>query len=328
MKILVTGATGFIGSHLTESLIKRGYSVRCLLRKTSNRRWIEPCIVLGDKNGSPVETVYGDCLDRSSLEKALDGVDAVIHVAGLTKAVREKDFYSVNVKGTETLLESIKDAASGLKRFVFISSLAAAGPSPDGKPRVEEDEPSPVSFYGKSKLEAERLVINSDSIPYTIVRPPAVYGPRDRDFYVFFKLVNRGIFPYWGRSLYSMVYIDDLVNGIILTIEKKVAEGRIYFISNRENYTNEEIAFTIAGILGKKLRKVRLPRSIMPFLASIGEKIKSKGIINRDKIRELGHACWICNPARAERELGFKSTVSLEDGLRWTADWYRINRWI
>lgn len=330
MKVLITGATGFIGSHLTECLASRGYRVRCLLRNSSNTRWLEHCILLGKQGVVPEpELVTGDCLDENSLYDALNGVDVVIHLAGLTKAVREEDFFRINLDGTKTLIQAIKKSETVLRRFVFISSLAASGPSPDGSPVKEDDPPSPVSFYGKSKYEAEKVVMeNAEIIPFTIIRPPAVYGPRDCDFYVFFKLVKRGIFPYWGRSLYSMVYIDDLINGIILSIEKEVAKGKIYFISDKNAYTNEEIAFTIARILGKRLRKVRLPRSLMPLLASIGEKIKSEGIINRDKIRELGHACWVCDPSRAERELGYKSMVTLGEGLKWTADWYRINRWI
>ncbi len=321
MKALVTGSTGFIGSHLVEALIASGYNVRCLVRSTSDRRWIESLCV---------ELVNGDCLDIDTLKESVKGCDYVFHLAGLTKACREEDFYCVNVKGTENIVNAVLQANPDIKRFVFLSSQAAVGPSFNGTPVNESTEPHPVSVYGRSKLEAEKIVGSAgDRIPVTIIRPPAVYGPRDRDFYFFFKLIKRGIFPYWGRSQYSLVYIDDLINGIILSVENSAAVGKTYFIADMEIHTNEEIALTIAKILGRPLRKVRVPRAIMPFLASIGEKFtKDKSIFNRDKVRELHYRYWLCDSTLAQKELGYKPAVKLEDGLKWTADWYKINRWL
>ena len=321
MKALITGATGFIGSHLTEALLKKGYSVRCLIRKTSDTKWLEP---------HSVELVYGDCIDIDSLKEAVKDCQYVFHLAGLTKACREEEYFCINVQGTENIIKAILSSATNLRRFVLLSSQAAAGPSYNGEPITEETPPRPVSHYGRSKLAAEEVVLSvSDKIPFTIIRPPAVYGPRDRDFYLFFKLIKRGIFPYWGKTRYSLVYIDDLVNGIILSAENKIAEGKIYFITDMKEHTNEEIAFSIAKIFNKNLTKVRIPWAVMPFLASLGERItRGKSIFNRDKIRELRYRCWLCDSSKAAEELGYSPHVSLQQGMKWTADWYKINRWL
>ncbi len=321
MKALITGATGFIGSHLTEALLKRGYAVKCLIRKTSDTKWIE---------SQAVELCYGDCVDFDSLKKAVSNCDYVFHLAGLTKACREEDYFCVNVKGTENIVKAIVASNRNLKRFILLSSQAASGPSYDGSPVTEETPPRPVSHYGRSKLAAEQIVLNEmEGIPFTIIRPPAVYGPRDRDFYMFFKLIKRGIFPYWGKAKYSMVYIDDLINGIILSAESEKAIGKSYFLTDGKEHTNEEIAFCIAKTFNKNLTKVRIPWAIMPFLASLGERFsKGKSIFNRDKVRELSYNCWLCDCSKAVRELGYEPRVELQEGIKWTADWYRINRWL
>ncbi|HEB74885.1 MAG TPA: NAD-dependent epimerase/dehydratase family protein [Nitrospirae bacterium] len=333
MKVLVTGATGFIGSHLVEALAGRGYSVRCLVRSSSDLRWIEALLSRSKTAGftgvPSVELFEGDCLDASSLKDAVDGCAYVFHLAGLTKAVKEDEFFAVNAGGTENLVNVLRGSRVRLKRFIFLSSLAAVGPSINGSPVTESTEPSPVSYYGKSKLEAEKIVKRAGGeIPVTIIRPPAVYGPRDGDFLLLFKMIKRGIFPYWGRMSYSLVYVDDLINGILFTMAKESAEGKTYFISDQQAYTNEDIAAEIARILGCSFTRLRVPRAVMPLFARISEWFSEGGIINRDKMRELRHSCWICDSTLAAKELGYKSTVTLKEGIKWTADWYRINRWL
>ena len=177
MKTLVTGATGFIGSHLVEELLKGGHRVTCLVRKTSNLQWI---------NGLNVRLIYGDCTIKESLLNAVADFDYIFHLAGLTKAANERDFFSANALGTENLVSAVIEKNPDTKRFVYLSSLAAAGPSCDGTPAKEAGEPKPVSAYGRSKLEGERIVMrHKNTIPVTVIRPPAVYGPRDKDFYIF-----------------------------------------------------------------------------------------------------------------------------------------------
>jgi len=321
MKTFVTGATGFIGSHLVEELFKRDYSVKCLVRSKSNLKWLE---------GLCVKTIHGDCLKIHTLEDALKDVEIIFHVAGLTKANNEEDFFKVNVEGTRNILKAALKNCKKLKRFVLISSLAAVGPSFDGKPVTEQTNPHPVSAYGKSKLMAEELVLEEkDRIPITIIRPPAVYGPRDKDFFFFFKLIYRGIFPYWGKAYYSIVYIEDLIEGIILAAEKPEAIGEIYFLTDNEFHTNIDIANEIANALEKTPLRLPIPKTLLAGLALMGGKFLSNpSIFNRDKVRELKYNNWTCQCEKARQELGYEPKVRMKEGIKWTADWYKLNRWL
>lgn len=321
MKALVTGATGFIGSHLVEELIKRGYGVTCLVRKTSNLKWIE---------GLDLTILHGDCEDEGSLKDIPRDFDYIFHVAGLTKAKKEEDFFCVNVKGTENLLKTVSARVPGLKRFIYLSSLAAAGPSRNGAPVNENSEPKPVSGYGKSKLDGEGIVVKyKDGVSSTIIRPPAVYGPRDRDLFVFFKMLKKGFYPYWGKCYYSLLYVDDLVRGLITAAEDKVAEGGVYFLSDGNVYSNEDVVNEISNVLGTKITKLRMPKMIMTVLVGIVERLsKESSIINRDKLKELNHVNWICDSSRAGKDFKFIPKVTLKEGIKWTADWYRIHQWL
>jgi len=320
MKALVTGASGFIGSHLCEELVKQGYKVTCLLRDASSTKWIE---------NLDLELIKGDCTDIDSLKRLAGGFDYVFHLAGLTKSCSENDFFCINTRGTENLIRAVFEKKLKPKRFLYLSSLSATGPSKTGIPLSEEMIPSPVSNYGKSKLEAERAILKyKDIIPFTILRPPAVYGPRDKDMLVFFKMLKKGIFPVWGKSYYSLLYIDDLIRGIILAAESPLAEGKTYFLSDNKFYTGEEIVSEISSSLGVRVTKLKMPKFVMPIFGFLGEKLNKKGIINRDKIKELSHSHWICDSQKAKEEIGFKTRVAIKEGIKWTADWYRIHRWL
>jgi nucleoside-diphosphate-sugar epimerase len=319
MKALVTGATGFIGSHLCEELVRRGYEVTCLVRNTSNLKWIESL---------KLRLIHGDCSEKASLSDAVDGVDYIFHLAGLTKATSKDDFFSVNAKGTENLISVAARISPELKRFILVSSLAAAGPCVSGP--VREDSPArPVSDYGRSKLEGEKAVMAfRDVIPVTIIRPPAVYGPRDRDMLVLFRMIKKGIFFDLGKCYYSMLYVDDLVRGIIVCAEDKKAEGKVYFLSHDRVVTGEEIAREICSALDAKAVPLKIPKFAMPFFAFLGEKMNKQGIINRDRIKDFRHSHWICDAEKVCRETGFIPQIDLKEGIKWTADWYRIHRWL
>lgn len=321
MKVLVTGATGFIGSHLVTELIKSGYRVTCLVRKSSNLKWLET---------AEADNFYGDCEDEASLSGLADDFSYVFHLAGLTKAKTDRDFFSANVRGTENILKAVVSTNPGLKRFIHLSSLAAAGPSRDGRPLDEIALPAPVSAYGRSKLEGESTALrHKDSIPVTIIRPPAVYGPRDKDFYLFFKMIKRGFYPHWGKCYYSMLYVDDLVSGLLLAARAKGTESAIYFLSDNKIYSNEDIVKEIMNTLSTTAVKLPIPRPVMKLITEIGSRIGSgASIINRDKLNELKHSHWICEADKAERELGFITKIGLKEGIKWTADWYRIQQWL
>ena len=207
MKALVTGATGFIGSHLVEALVQRGAQVRCLVRDKRHLGWVKD---------SPVEFVVGNCQEKDSLKQAVQDVDQVFHLAGVTTAVKEKTYFEVNGLGTENLVQACIENNTRLKKFIYLSSQAAAGPGLSGGKKNESDPCEPVSPYGKSKLLGEKLALShSHELPLLILRPCAVYGPRDKGFYAVFKCLSKRIKPCLsGHDQHiSMCYVQDLVRG-------------------------------------------------------------------------------------------------------------------
>ncbi len=319
MKALVTGGTGFVGSHLVEALLKEGFEVHCLVRNLSNKKWLE---------GLDVFFIEGDCCNRASLEK-IKNFDYIFHLAGLTKASSWEEFYRANVIGTENIVDVALKNNPGLQRFILLSSLAAAGPCDNGTPKCEDSPPTPVSAYGRSKLMGEEVLLKfRDKIPFTILRPTGVYGPRDRDFYLFFKMINIGILPYFGKSYYTLIYIDDLIKGIILAAKSKEAEGKTYFLADGEVSTSDDIVSVIAESLQKRPIRIKIPRNIMPLIGRVASKIAKNSIINNDKLIELKYTYWLCDISRARNELGFAPKVNIREGMKWTANWYRIHKWL
>jgi len=324
MKALITGATGFIGSHLAEKLFKRGYEVSSLVRKTSDLKWLE---------GLDIRLIEGDCSDKDSLNRCVEGYDYIFHLAGLTKANCKDDFYSVNTKGTENIIEAVERCTPEIKRFIYVSSLSAFGPRVNSELPSEDHKPHPVSDYGKSKLRGEEAVLKySDKVPVSILRPSAVYGPRDKEMFLIFKLIKSGFLPYWGDGYTSLIYIDDLVDAIMLAVEKEDAVGKTYFISDGMVYSNREIVEEIASAMDVKVYKIKLPKSFLPAIGFFGEgisKIMGKStMLNRDKVKELMYADWVCDITKARNDLCFEPRVGIKVGIKWTADWYRIHKWL
>lgn len=325
--VLVTGGTGFIGSHLVDTLLARGRQVRALVRRTSN---------LKNLPARPGLTLYeGGLDDRTDWARALDGAARVYHVAGLPFARDEAEYFAVNHGGTETLLNAVEAHAPALDRFVLVSSQAAAGPS-RGAPRTESDPSDPITPYGRSKLRAEEATLaRADRIPVTIVRPPGVYGPRDYAIFELFRMIRGGVFPRLGAAgkRVSLIHARDLVDGIIRAGEGDAAVGRVYFLANPEGYALDDVVSLLSGIMGRR-RPLSLP---VPHLAAVGVALAAEAlarfrdrapVINRDKVRELSEPDWTCSPERAWRELGFEARIPLEQGLRETYDWYRAQGWL
>jgi len=326
MKVLLTGATGFIGSFLAEQLLEKGYEVRCLVRTSSNLQWIADL---------DIECHYGSLDDVDSLKRGLQEVDYVFHLAGLTKAMSADEFNEANVLGTKNLLQVILENNIKLKRFVFVSSQAAAGPSPTIEPIDEQTIPSPVTPYGRSKLDAEQLVLSvGKRIPVTIVRPPAVYGPRDKDVLEFFKAANFGMIPkLGGREKYvSMIHVRDLVRGIFLAGIRKKAEGKIYFLANPQPYSWETIAKITLRILQKKALRVPVPNILMDGISRITEGIGkitgTPSILNRQRVAELKQDYWVCSPKKAKTDFRFETKIDMEEGIKETIDWYKEKKWL
>ncbi|MFQ5674408.1 MAG: NAD-dependent epimerase/dehydratase family protein [bacterium] len=327
MTALVTGARGFIGSHLVEFLLRKGYRVRCLLRKKKGaNKWLDPL---------DIEIVTGDLTRSESLRDAVKDVDYIFHLAGSTKAYKRQDLFKSNFEGTKNIIGATLTFNRGLKRFVHVSSLAVTGPSKNREPVTEQDLPGPVSDYGKSKLAAEEAVLKSASeLPVAIVRPPAVYGPRDRDLLELFKYGKRGrrLEIIGGTQTLSLVYVKDLVRGINMAAEKDEAMGQTYFICNDEIYTAETIGDLIAAAMDKNARPLRIPLALVYLVSAAGELYgkltRRASLFNLDKYREIKQTNWICDNGKAKKELGFEIEFTLERGLRETADWYKRNGWL
>jgi nucleoside-diphosphate-sugar epimerase len=320
--ILVTGGTGFIGSHLVERLVAQGRPVRCLVRRTS---------AIAGLPLAAIEVAQGDLESGAWLAEALRGVDTVIHLAGVTKARVPADYERGNAGATAQLLR----AAGDIRRLVHVSSLAAAGPSPGDRPLTEEDPERPVSHYGRSKLAGEQIVRQSPvGERAVIVRPPVVYGPRDRDVYQMIRTLARGWMLQIGsqRRYFSLVYVGDLVDGLIAAAEREGVGGRIYYVAHPRPASWDEFGNTAARLMGRHARTLAIPEKAAYALGWCAERWAGwsgkPGILSRDKVTEACCAGWVCDPGRARRELGFCAQTGLEDGLRRTLDWYKEAGWL
>lgn len=326
MIALVTGASGFIGSHLVDHLLSKGYSVRVLLRKTSSQEWL---------SNLPVEVIYGDLFTESGLHDAARSIDYVYHSAGLTKAKTPDEYFRANATGTRNLLLATQKASPALKRFVHVSSQAAVGPSSSLTPIDESVTPHPLTTYGRSKRAAEQECAQMmDSLPITIVRPPAVFGPRDRDILEFFSTVNRGLQPIVGFSAkyISLIHVTDLVRGSVMAGESPNSIGKSYFISSKRAYNWQEIGDLTSRIMGKKVIRLRIPEPAVYFIAAIAEALAffspKPALVNLEKARDMVQQYWTCDSSRALSDFGYEQQIDLEEGLRNTVEWYRARRWI
>ncbi len=321
-RVLITGATGFIGGHLADLLIAEGARVRLLVRDP--RRWL----------GADAELVKGDLDDREALRAAVRGVDHVYHVAGLTKARHVSEYLAVNHGGTVNVLEACRQENGSLERFLLVSSQAAAGPASNGVPVREDDHPQPSSVYGLSKLRSEQAAIGYRALfPVTIVRPPVVYGPRDRDTLMVFKAARWGISPRLGKNLQlSIVHVEDLVRGIRHACVDPRAENQTYFMANLDPVTIPAVTDPISRELGVRSFPLPLPAAplvLLATLAELGSRLVGRSTpLTRDKVRDALQQRWLCDSSRADRELGWRAEIPLETGVRETARWYRAAGWL
>jgi len=321
----VTGGNGFIGSHLVEALLSKGADVRCLLRPTSDRRWLD---------GLDYEPVLGTLDDEDSLARAVVGADVVYHCAGATKARKAELLYRVNAEGTANLAEAC--LARPVPPFlVYVSSQAAAGPCGADGVRREADECIPVSHYGRSKLGGERaLQKRAAELPFVILRPSAVYGPRDTEMFLFFKFINKGVEPAlgWDDRYVSLCYVTDLVEALILAGSCERARGEVYFVAHDEVWDWRGVARETAAALGVKTRKVRVPKVVLFGAATIAELAATLSgkvaTLNRERARVMLEELWVCDASKAKTELGFAPRVGFAEGAKLTTAWYRGQGWL
>ncbi len=326
MKALVTGANGFIGSHLVDLLLSHRYEVRCLVRRTSDLRWLRDL---------PIEFVYGDLFDEPALRDATAGVDYVFHSAGLTKSKTKEGYFKANAEGTVNLLEAAGKNAPALKRFVLLSSQTAAGPSPTKVPITEEVEAHPITTYGKSKLKAEEECLRlSSTLPVTVLRLPAIYGPRDRDIFEFFNTIGRGLQPMVGFSekYISLLHVLDAVRGVLMAAEHPGAAGKTYFISSASMYGWREIGDVSRKLLGTRVLRIRIPEFGVYIISAFNELFalfsSKPALVNFEKARDMVQDYWTCDSSKAEREFGYRQEISLEEGIRNTVEWYKKEGWL
>jgi len=277
-----------------------------------------------------VETAPVDWSTGRGIEPALEGVDTVIHLAGVTKALARGDYDTGNRRVTETLAKLLAGRAI---RLVHVSSLAAVGPASEGAPLTEDAEPRPVSLYGKSKLAAERIVARllPDAV---IVRPPVVYGPRDTDVFQIFKSIANGLVVEisGGERWFSAIYVEDLAEGLIAAAGTPEAAGRTYFLAHPKVLSWSELAGTAARIMNRSPRVLRIPPPVARAAAGCAELwsrfTRRPGILSRDKVTEACCRAWTCDSRRAARELGFEASTPLDAGLARTLAWYKEAGWI
>ncbi len=322
---VVTGANGFVGSHLVDLLLEKGNEVRCITRKSSNLRWLE---------NKDVKIFDCGLFDKEGLKEALDGADYLFHVAGVVKAKKPEGYFKGNVETTKTLFDALTELNSKIERVVIISSQTAAGPSLDNQAVNEETKPHPITNYGRSKLEQERLAQSyMDKFPVTIVRPPAVYGERDTEIFLVFRTFKQGLLTLIGfdDKKLSLVHAEDLVNGIYLSATKEEAVGQTYFIGSEEYYGWDQVGDEMAKAFGKNAFRLRLPHTLVYSVAGIAEFLSifssKAATFNIEKARDFVQKAWTCDVSKAKRELGYSQKVSLEAGIKRTIDWYKEMKW-
>ena len=331
MKILITGASGFIGSFIVEEALKQGFETWAAIRKSSSKEYLQD------------ERIHFIELNLSSKAQLIEQLrphqfDYVVHAAGVTKCLNKADFRRINTEGTKNLVDALLDLQMPLKRFVFLSSLSVFGAIKEQLPYDEireDDTPKPNTEYGRSKLEAERYINSIGSrLPYIILRPTGVYGPREKDYFMMAKSIKQHIDFAVGyqRQDITFVYVTDVVQAVFLALEKGET-GRKYFLSDGQVYQSTTFSDLIHEELGRPwwLRitaPVWVLRVVTFFGEYIGHMTGKVTALNNDKYNILRQRNWRCDIEPARRELGFEPKVQLKEGVKTTIQWYKDHKWL
>lgn len=312
-RALVTGATGFIGWHLAERLRDEGWHVRALVRPGSHR----PLPRGVERLTTP--------LSADAIVPYLAADDVVFHLAGLTRAPNRNAFLLANAATTREVARAARGASA---RLVYVSSQAAAGPGTRERPRQENDPPEPCSVYGESKLAGEAAVRETEGLRWTVLRPVAVYGPRDRDFLTLFRLASLGVFPVLGSRAtpYMLVHVDDLVSLIVRAATCAASDRETLFLGHPDVHDAVSLARAMGHAVGRHCRLVKVPRTVLDLAARLGEIgawLGRPGLLTRSRVTELTAGGFVCALDRAHRVLGVQAHVDIEAGFAATAAWYR-----
>ena len=323
---VVTGANGFVGSHLVDNLIEKGFNVRCIVRKSSDLKWLD---------GKNIEIFNCGLFDKDGLRKPFKDATYIFHVAGVVKSKTKDGYYKGNVETTKNLLEVALENKSTVKRFLLVSSGTVTGSSLDGKPLTEKSECNPITTYGKSKLEGEKTTLSyKNRLPITICRAPAVYGERDTEIFIYFQTFNKGITTTIGfnKKELSLIHAADLVEGFYLAATSEKAKGEIYFISSEKYYTWQEINSVTSKVLNKKPIIIKVPHFIVYTISAFAQFFamfsKHPATLNIEKAKDITQQYWIFDTSKAISELGYRQKISLEVGIKRTCDWYKKMKWI
>ena len=322
MTALVTGATGFIGSHLVEALQNASIEVTALARSASK------AAALAQRG---VRVISGDLHDAAGLERAARDQDVVYHVAGVVAARDEAEFIHANRDGTRNLLTAAE--LQGRSRFVLVSSLAAAGPAPRGAPLLGIEPPRPVTAYGRSKLAAEQIVRRS-SLPWSIVRPPIVYGPRDREVLKVFRLARLGVAPVFGDGSQelSAVHAADLAQALVAVTNTPTTTGGTYHACHPQVFTSGELGQAVGAAMGRSVVPLRVPlgagRALLAITETLARLTRQVTILTTDKANEFFQTAWTGDPSPLTRDSGWHARHDLASGLADTYQWYRKAGWL
>jgi nucleoside-diphosphate-sugar epimerase len=317
-RVLVTGASGFVGSHIAEAFVEAGYEVRCGLRARSNPRWIHDLAI---------EPVPLDLARPDDFPRGVKDVDIIVHAAGITKARRNSDYHTINSEGTRRLAAAAADAR--VRRFILVSSLAARGPDT----LIKDGRDLPASAYGRSKLEAEASLRTFDEqMEAVALRPAAVYGPRDTDLLPLFKMARRGwlILPS-GPGVLQPVYATDVARAVLAAAHRSVGFGP-FPVAEDARYTWRDVADRLEKAFGRPIRAVRPPSTAFKLLGSAAERVArlcgALPIFDERRAWDLSVHTWTCDPSETQRALGWQAEIQLLEGLERTARWYREEGWI
>jgi dihydroflavonol-4-reductase len=324
--VLITGANGFIGSHLVDSLLSLDCNVHCLIRKSSNLRWIQ---------SSKVQLHYVDLADPDFKIPTLPSIDFVFHCAGLTKAKNREKYFDINSRVCTTLYEQCVAYKDSIKGIVHLSSLAAAGPGKDGQLVDEATALNPITFYGQSKKAGEEVALKySASLPIKVIRPPVVYGPREENLYTFFKLVKKGWGLQIGRSpkKLSLIYVADLVQAMVSVCDPHSSQKKIYFVTDGETYSWHEVAKAAADKMNVSMKALKIPEIILTPIAIFFEALAmfstKPALFDRQRMIDIRQSCWTASPENFFRDFNFVPQFNLRTGLAHTLDWYVKQKWL